>query len=67
MFEYVLHRIWFDRKGYPHDDENYNERVFNDIESALQTQVLEQTKDIVNNDRNKGYYIEHRIKLDYAK
>lgn len=67
MFEYVIHQVYFDRKGMPHDNKNFLELTCDTLEEALLLTETLKNGDEYYHDYNKGYYIEHRIKLDYAK
>lgn len=61
MFEYVLNRVHYDHKNKAWVlDENIG--VFDSLDKALNAQMYDKT----NTQFRYQYYIEHRIKLDYA-
>ena len=63
MFEYVLHRVILTRNG-PVEDVSFKERIYDTLKEALFWQEYNAKLDSKLY-KQYGYYIEHRIKLDY--
>lgn len=61
MFEYVLCRAYKTNKGKLVEDKKFALMIFDTLEKAVEWQ------EFISKTDNKGiYYIEHRLKLDYA-
>lgn len=67
MWEYVLHRIDFDRNGHPFIDRSFAPIVYDNLDEALAGQsYYSQCEANLHTTRKRQWYIEHRIKLDYG-
>ena len=64
MFEYVLHRVKFIR-GKAYEDDEFEPIAYDSLDAALIGQGFNEVSDSINNIKNRHYYVEHRIKLDY--
>ena len=64
MWEYVLHRVILTRNGCK-EDESFNERIYDNLTDAINW--MEHNKRLDQRlYKQYDYYIEYRIKLDYA-
>lgn len=63
MFEYVLHRVVCNRNGVK-EDTSFKERVYDDLNQAIMWMEYNKKLD-ARLYSQFGYYIEHRIKLEY--